>query len=180
MNNDDRRPFCHDGVALTRREVVIGAAATPLAAALLGTSAAQQSARAAQDASTVATRLVVNGASRNLDLDPRSSLLDVLREQLGLTGAKKGCDHGQCGACTVHIEGQRVVSCLTPAVQADSRSVTTIEGIASADGGLHPMQQAFIDHDALHAAIARPAKSWPPSPACGRDMPRRARRSANI
>jgi xanthine dehydrogenase YagT iron-sulfur-binding subunit len=158
MNNDDRRPPCRKGVALTRRDVVIGAAATPLAAALLGTAEAQQSARAVQDASTVATRLVVNGASRSLDLDPRSSLLDVLREQLGLTGAKKGCDHGQCGACTVHIEGRRVVSCLTPAVQADDRRVTTIEGIISADGALHPMQQAFIDHDALQCGYCTPGQ----------------------
>lgn len=91
-------------------------------------------------------------------LDPRSSLLDVLRERLALTGAKKGCDHGQCGACTVHLDGRRVASCLTPAVQADGRRVTTIEGLESANGELHPMQQAFIDHDALQCGYCTPGQ----------------------
>jgi xanthine dehydrogenase YagT iron-sulfur-binding subunit len=98
---------------------------------------------------TVAVRLTVNGTPHALTLEPRSSLLDLLRERLGLTGAKKGCDHGQCGACTVHLDGRRVASCLTLAVQAEGRAVTTIEGLEGADGALHPMQQAFIDHDAL-------------------------------
>jgi xanthine dehydrogenase YagT iron-sulfur-binding subunit len=106
---------------------------------------------------TVPTRVVVNGVPRNLMLDPRSSLLDVLREHLGLTGAKKGCDHGQCGACTVHLDDRRVVSCLTPAVQVDGRSVTTIEGLAP-NGELHPMQQAFIDHDALQCGYCTPGQ----------------------
>jgi len=91
----------------------------------------------------------VNGDACNLTLDPRATLLDTLRERLGLCGTKKGCDHGQCGACTVHVNDRRVVSCLTLAVQAHGKRVTTIEGIASADGTLHPMQQAFLDHDAL-------------------------------
>jgi xanthine dehydrogenase YagT iron-sulfur-binding subunit len=103
-------------------------------------------------------RLIVNGTPHTLSLDPRSSLLDVLREQLGLTGAKKGCDHGQCGACTVHLDGRAVVSCLMPAVQADGRKVTTIEGLSHADGGLHPMQQAFIDHDALQCGYCTPGQ----------------------
>jgi len=107
---------------------------------------------------TVPTRMVVNGAAHTLALDPRSSLLDVLREELGLTGAKKGCDHGQCGACTVHVDGRRVASCLTPAVQADSRRVTTIEGLSPEDGDLHPMQQAFIDHDALQCGYCTPGQ----------------------
>jgi xanthine dehydrogenase YagT iron-sulfur-binding subunit len=102
-------------------------------------------------------RLAVNGTSRSLALDPRSSLLDVLREELGLTGAKKGCDHGQCGACTVHLDGRRVASCLTLAVQADAREVTTIEGLSN-DGGLHAMQQAFIDHDALQCGYCTPGQ----------------------
>jgi len=102
--------------------------------------------------------MVVNGAAHTLALDPRSSLLDVLREELGLTGAKKGCDHGQCGACTVHVDGRRVASCLTPAVQADSRRVTTIEGLSPEDGDLHPMQQAFIDHDALQCGYCTPGQ----------------------
>jgi xanthine dehydrogenase YagT iron-sulfur-binding subunit len=106
----------------------------------------------------VTTRLVINGNAIELELQPRSSLLDVLREQLGLTGAKKGCDHGQCGACTVHIEGRRVASCLTLAVTTDGRAVTTIEGIESPTGALHPMQQAFIDHDALQCGYCTPGQ----------------------
>jgi len=102
--------------------------------------------------------MVVNGASHALTLDPRSSLLDVLREQLGLMGCKKGCDHGQCGACTVHLDGRRVVSCLMPAVQADGRQVLTIEGLSGPEGTLHPMQQAFIDHDALQCGYCTPGQ----------------------
>jgi xanthine dehydrogenase YagT iron-sulfur-binding subunit len=107
---------------------------------------------------TQPTRVVVNGTPHALELQPRTSLLDLLREQLGLTGAKKGCDHGQCGACTVHIDGRRVASCLTLAVKTDGCAVTTIEGIESADGTLHPMQQAFIDHDALQCGYCTPGQ----------------------
>src|ERR1700716_3245535 len=103
-------------------------------------------------------RLTVNGAARALQLDPRTSLLDALREGLGLTGAKKGCDHGQCGACTVHLDGRRIASCLTPAVHADGRRVTTIEGLSPDEGELHPMQQAFIDHDALQCGYCTPGQ----------------------
>src|SRR5262245_43886341 len=106
----------------------------------------------------VMTRLHVNGHLYTLDLDPRSSLLDVLREQLGFTGSKKGCDHGQCGACTVHLDGRRVASCLTLAVQTAGREVLTIEGLSSPDGTLHPMQQAFIDHDALQCGYCTPGQ----------------------
>ena len=106
----------------------------------------------------VPARIAVNGTAHALSVDPRSSLLDVLRETLALTGAKKGCDHGQCGACTVHLDGRRVASCLTMAVQADGRAVTTIEGLAPADGNLHPMQQAFIDHDALQCGYCTPGQ----------------------
>ncbi len=98
---------------------------------------------------SVPVRVRVNGKDVELTVDPRESLVDVLRERLGLTGTKKGCDHGQCGACTVHLDGRRVVSCLTPAVQATGTEVTTIEGVAGPDGELHPLQQAFVDNDAL-------------------------------
>ena len=117
-----------------------------------------QSASGGNPAHTVSIRLTVNGTSHVLSLDPRSSLLDALREHLGLTGAKKGCDHGQCGACTVHLDGRDVLSCLTPAVQADGRHVTTIEGLSSLAGDLHPMQQAFIDHDALQCGYCTPGQ----------------------
>src|ERR1700754_2568769 len=99
----------------------------------------------ADDTSSELT-LMVNGTARRLRLDHRTSLLDALREHMGLTGTKKGCDHGQCGACTELMDGQRVLSCLTFAARAEGRDVTTIEGLAGPDGALHPMQQAFIDH----------------------------------
>jgi xanthine dehydrogenase YagT iron-sulfur-binding subunit len=94
----------------------------------------------------VDVKLQVNGHSHSLTLDPRTTLLDALREHLALTGSKKGCDHGQCGACTVLIEGHRINSCLTLAVMHDGQSVTTIEGLALGDN-LHPMQAAFVEHD---------------------------------
>jgi xanthine dehydrogenase YagT iron-sulfur-binding subunit len=106
----------------------------------------------------VPVNLTVNGTRHEFWLDPRSSLLDVLRERLALTGAKKGCDHGQCGACTVHVDGRRVASCLTLAAQADGRHVTTVEGLAPAGGALHPMQQAFVDHDALQCGYCTPGQ----------------------
>jgi xanthine dehydrogenase YagT iron-sulfur-binding subunit len=96
----------------------------------------------------ISVKFTVNGIDHTLNLDPRSTLLDVLREQLDLTGTKKGCDQGQCGACTVLVDGRRIVSCLTLAVTKDGASVTTIEGLAR-NGTLHPLQQAFIDHDAF-------------------------------
>lgn len=101
--------------------------------------------------------MTVNGRQERVELDPRTSLLDALREHLRLTGTKKGCDHGQCGACTVHIDGRRVVSCLTLAVQAHGKRVTTIEGLADGDR-LHPMQQAFLDHDALQCGYCTPGQ----------------------
>jgi xanthine dehydrogenase YagT iron-sulfur-binding subunit len=107
---------------------------------------------------SVQIRLHVNGRATSVAIDPRTSLLDLVRERLGLTGAKKGCDHGQCGACTLHVDGRRVVSCLTPAVQVHGREVTTIEGLAPAAGELHPMQQAFIDHDALQCGYCTPGQ----------------------
>jgi xanthine dehydrogenase YagT iron-sulfur-binding subunit len=96
------------------------------------------------------TRVVlsVNGERRELELEPRVSLLDALRDHLGLTGTKKGCDQGACGACTVWVDGRRVLACLTLAIACEGREVTTIEGLAPA-GELHPMQRAFIEHDAL-------------------------------
>jgi xanthine dehydrogenase YagT iron-sulfur-binding subunit len=106
----------------------------------------------------VAVTLTVNGQERSAAIDPRTSLLDLLREHLALTGAKKGCDHGQCGACTVHLDGRRVVSCLTPGVQTEGRAVTTIEGLCGPNGVLHPMQQAFIDHDALQCGYCTPGQ----------------------
>jgi len=104
------------------------------------------------------TIFTVNGQKVDLELDVRESLLQVLQDRLELFGTKKGCDHGQCGACTVHLDGRRVVSCLTLAVQAEGRQVRTIEGVADADGTLHPLQQAFIDNDALQCGYCTPGQ----------------------
>jgi xanthine dehydrogenase YagT iron-sulfur-binding subunit len=105
----------------------------------------------------VLVQLNVNGVDRAILVEPRVSLLDALREHLALTGTKKGCDHGQCGACTVHLAGRCVLSCLTLAVQAHGKTVTTIEGLADGDR-LHPLQQAFLDHDALQCGYCTPGQ----------------------
>jgi xanthine dehydrogenase YagT iron-sulfur-binding subunit len=92
--------------------------------------------------------LHINGIDRRLDVDPRATLCDTLHERLGLTGTKKGCDRGECGACTVHVNGRRILSCMTLAVMHEDDAITTIEGVAE-DGMLHPVQAAFIEHDAF-------------------------------
>jgi len=101
--------------------------------------------------------ITINGVRRSLSVDPWVTLLDVLREQLELTGTKKGCDQGQCGACTVLIDGRRVNSCLTFAVMYDGAEITTVEGLA-VNGALHPLQQAFIDHDAFQCGYCTPGQ----------------------
>jgi xanthine dehydrogenase YagT iron-sulfur-binding subunit len=132
---------------ITRRAVIeTGAAAlllTTLPHAALG-AGPPDDAEPAQP--SIEVELQINGRSHSLTLDPRTTLLDALREHLELTGSKKGCDHGQCGACTVLIEGRRINSCLTLAVMHDGQSVTTIEGLAEGDN-LHPLQAAFVEHD---------------------------------
>jgi xanthine dehydrogenase YagT iron-sulfur-binding subunit len=100
----------------------------------------------------------VNDQLQRLSVDLRSTLLDVLRDKVGLSGTKKGCDHGQCGACTVLIDGRRELSCLTLAAMVGERSVTTIEGLVRPDGSLHPMQQAFIDTDAFQCGYCTPGQ----------------------
>ena len=104
-----------------------------------------------------AVTLRVNGALHKLNLAPWTTLLDALRVHLDLTGTKKGCDHGQCGACTVLSDGRRILSCMTLAVMAQDREITTIEGLAR-DGKLHPLQQAFIDHDAFQCGYCTPGQ----------------------
>jgi len=101
--------------------------------------------------------LTVNGTAHKLSIEPRVTLLDLLREQLDLTGTKKGCDYGQCGACTVHVDGHRVNSCLTLAMMVDGKKVTTIEGLAKGDR-LHPMQEAFIKHDGFQCGYCTPGQ----------------------
>ncbi|MCC3159268.1 (2Fe-2S)-binding protein [Hymenobacter sp. 15J16-1T3B] len=105
----------------------------------------------------VSLKLDVNGVKHKLSVEPRTTLLDLLREQLHLTGTKKGCDYGQCGACTVHVDGKRVNSCLTLAVMQDGKKITTIEGLAEGDK-LHPMQEAFIKHDGFQCGYCTPGQ----------------------
>ncbi|RKN21289.1 (2Fe-2S)-binding protein [Micromonospora musae] len=120
-----------------------------------------RNARAAQpaagDAGTVRVTLTVNGADHELLIDSRVTLLDALRDELALTGTKKGCDQGACGACTVLVDGRRVLSCLTLAAQCDRRQVATIEGLSS-DGRLHPLQEAFLRHDGFQCGYCTPGQ----------------------
>jgi xanthine dehydrogenase YagT iron-sulfur-binding subunit len=103
------------------------------------------------------TALLINGEHLTLALDPATTLLDALREQTSLTGTKKGCDMGSCGACTVHIDGQRVLACLTLAMRCEGKQITTIEGLADGDS-LHPVQAAFVEHDALQCGYCTPGQ----------------------
>jgi xanthine dehydrogenase YagT iron-sulfur-binding subunit len=105
----------------------------------------------------ISIKLVVNGVEKQLNVAPWTTLLDAMRDHLDLTGTKKGCDHGQCGACTVLLDDRRVVSCLTLAVMKDGAKVTSVEGLAT-NGTLHPLQQAFIDHDAFQCGYCTPGQ----------------------
>ena len=107
---------------------------------------------------THAISITINGQRRRLDVSPWTTLLDLLREDLHLTGTKKGCDHGQCGSCTVIVDGKRVNACLRLAVMQDGSSVTTVEGLAAPDGTLHPLQAAFIEHDAFQCGYCTPGQ----------------------
>ena len=150
--NDD----VNDGPSGVSRRTVLGstvavAVAAPLVA---GAAEATASSAVAAAAETVTVRVKVNGKTQSLVVDPRVTLLDALRERMEprLTGTKKGCDRGQCGACTVHVDGERVLSCLTLVATTDQREVTTIEGLARGDR-LHPMQQAFIERDGMQCGF---------------------------
>ncbi len=139
------------GGGVTRRCVLASSAASAVVV-----RAAAKPAPARQGDSSAVT-LDVNGREHVLRIDPRTTLLDALRETMGLTGSKKGCDHGQCGACTVLVGGRRVLSCLTLAIGV-REPVTTIEGLAASHGSLHPMQQAFIDQDAFQCGYCTPGQ----------------------
>jgi xanthine dehydrogenase YagT iron-sulfur-binding subunit len=134
-----------------------GTAVAPLAARAAGPAANPTSAPPQDVSLPVAMTLRVNGGNKPLTIDARTTVLDALREHIGMTGSKKGCDHGQCGACTVLIDGRRVLSCLTLALAAQDLDITTIEGLAS-DGKLHPMQQAFVDQDAFQCGYCTPGQ----------------------
>ena len=149
---NDSEPF-----NVTRREFLIAGATTVAAISLPSTAAAQVSTSASAQPVRAAVSLNVNGQVRELDLDTRTTLLDALRESLKLTGTKKGCDHGQCGACTVIVGGRRINSCLTLAVMHDGDSISTIEGLGT-PGNLHPMQAAFVKHDGFQCGFCTPGQ----------------------
>jgi xanthine dehydrogenase YagT iron-sulfur-binding subunit len=163
------QPITRPGITFNRREWVLTSLATGFALSLLGCkSKAKKEALAdptdPPDPTTTGQApeeynvvLDINGSKRPLRIDARVSLLDALRERLGLTGTKKGCDHGQCGACTVHVDGRRVTSCLTLAIMAQGHKITTIEGLANGDQ-LHPMQAAFVDNDGLQCGYCTPGQ----------------------
>ena len=154
-------------VKITRRDLLIAGAITATTAAVPSVAGAQNNSNsgggnggAAQAAAAPVINkvtLVVNGKSRAVDVDTRTTLLDVLRENMHLTGTKKGCDHGQCGACTVIVEGRRINSCLSLAVMHDGDKFTTIEGLGTPDK-LHPMQAAFVKHDGYQCGYCTPGQ----------------------
>ena len=138
----------------SRRELMRGGAAVVTGVAVTAPSESVEAASSSSDSipSAISVRMEINGVEHALQLEPRVTLLDLLRERLQLTGAKKGCNRGECGACTVLMDGRRVNSCLVLAVAVDGRKVTTIEGLANGEH-LHPVQQAFIDHDAFQCGF---------------------------
>lgn len=152
----EKVPASADEFTLNRRDVLLGGAAVALAP---GSSIATEFEpnEPASSAELVEVAFKINGDEARLRLDPRTTLLDVLREHLALTGTKKGCDHGQCGACTTIVNGRRINSCLTLAVMHDGDAITTIEGL-SRNGSLHPMQTAFVEHDGFQCGYCTPGQ----------------------
>ena len=149
LPKDNRRSF------LKKSSLITALALTP--AAIIKASDKNLDEKMAQYFEQQSLQLEVNGVSHELSVEPRVTLLDLLREQLHLYGTKKGCDYGQCGACTVHIDGKRVLSCLSLAIMQNGKKVTTIEGIADGDN-LHPMQEAFIKHDGFQCGYCTPGQ----------------------
>ena len=147
--DETRRDF------LKQTSILTALAITP--PTLLKAAVAEWDEKASAFFETVQLSLKINGNDHHLTIEPRVTLLDLLREQLALTGTKKGCDYGQCGACTVHVNGKRVLSCLSLAVMQEGKEITTIEGIAEGDN-LHPMQQAFIKHDGFQCGYCTPGQ----------------------
>ena len=142
---------------LTRRGLLQGGVAVAATVPALGGASTVAAQPRQEGGRMTPVELTVNGREVHLQLDPRTTLLDALREHLHLTGTKKGCDHGQCGACTVIVEGRRINSCLTLAVMHDGERVTTIEGLGTPER-LHPMQQAFIEHDGYQCGYCTPGQ----------------------
>ena len=153
---DHQLPLCESRRSFLKKSGAITAMAMA-PTALVKAAENNMDEKAAAFFEKVPLQLQVNGVPSKLDVEPRTTLLDLLREQLNLTGTKKGCDLGQCGACTVHVDGKRVLSCLSLAVMQNGKSVTTIEGLAK-DDKLHPMQEAFIKHDGFQCGYCTPGQ----------------------
>lgn len=145
--NESRRSFLKKSTALAALSLA------PIAIV----KAAENDDKIASLFEKIPLQLEVNGGTYKLQVEPRVTLLDLLREQLGLMGTKKGCDHGQCGACTVHVDGKRINSCLSLAVMNNGKKITTIEGLANGDN-LHPMQEAFLKHDGFQCGYCTPGQ----------------------
>ncbi|MGI4822460.1 MAG: (2Fe-2S)-binding protein [Janthinobacterium lividum] len=158
MNPEPDTPANHDEARRTflkQSSLLTAIALVP--SPVLDAAAAELDEKVAGAFEKMPLKLEVNGKKYNLSVEPRTTLLDLLREQLHLTGTKKGCDYGQCGACTVHVDGQRVNSCLSFAVMHDGQKITTIEGLADGDK-LHPMQEAFVKHDGFQCGYCTPGQ----------------------
>jgi xanthine dehydrogenase YagT iron-sulfur-binding subunit len=145
--------------SITRREIMTGVAGGVVVAPSLvrADDATPAPSRDSADSGLIPVTLRINGRAMRMEIDPRTSLLDALREQAGLTGTKKGCDRGACGACTVQLDGRRIVSCLTLAARCQGKEIETIEGLAAA-GRLHPVQAAFLDHDGFQCGYCTPGQ----------------------
>ncbi|GAB2951764.1 hypothetical protein GCM10027048_15950 [Hymenobacter coalescens] len=149
-HNEARRTFLKQSSLLTALALAPGA--------IVKAAEAEFDEKVAAAFEKMPLRLDVNGKKYKLSVEPRTTLLDLLREELHLTGTKKGCDYGQCGACTVHVDGQRVNSCLTLAIMQEGKKITTIEGLAPGGDRLHPMQEAFLKHDGFQCGYCTPGQ----------------------
>lgn len=159
MQVDNHSPGKDEGCQASRRDFLkqtTAIAAITLASPVI-VKAGENDEKIAAYFEKIPLQLEVNGKAHDLSVEPRVTLLDLLREQLGLMGTKKGCDHGQCGACTVHVDGKRINSCLSLAVMNQGKKVTTIEGLADGDK-LHPMQEAFIKFDGFQCGYCTPGQ----------------------
>lgn len=153
--NGDENPGSGRRDFLKKTSVLSALALTPVS--LVKAAEGEMDEKLAAVFEKIPLKLEINGAKQSISIEPRVTLLDLLREQLNLTGTKKGCDYGQCGACTVHVNGERVLSCLSLAVMHEGQKVTTIEGLAKGDR-LHPMQEAFIKHDGFQCGYCTPGQ----------------------
>ncbi len=157
FKSDDKQSSLHETRRLFLKQSSALAVITMASPVLVNAAEKQLDEKASAWFEKVPLQMEVNGAPYKLSVEPRATLLDLLREQLHLMGTKKGCDYGQCGACTVHVNGKRVLSCLSLAVMQDGKKITTIEGLAKGDE-LHPMQEAFIKHDGFQCGYCTPGQ----------------------